>query len=267
MPSAKVNGINIDYVVEGQGEPLVMIMGLAGDRGSWRFQTGFFKKHFRVVTFDNRGVGKSDKPAGPYTIKMMVDDTIGLMDYLGIEKAHVLGVSMGGMIAQELAINHPERVDKLVLGCTFAKAGTSAHPPEMNRAMEAFGKSLHDEASQRRLIGAMSNLSFNTWYYRVLILLFAKIAIRSYSIDGVIEQMKAVSTHDTVDRLKMIRAPTLVITGTEDRLVNPESSEMIAKLVPNAKLVKVVGGGHTFFMEKHGDFNNEVLHFLREVEK
>lgn len=96
MPSAKVNGISIDYKVEGQGEPLVMIMGLGGARSSWRSQTGFFKKYYRTVTFDNRGVGKSDKPAGPYTIRMMADDTIGLMDHLSIEKAHVLGVSMGG---------------------------------------------------------------------------------------------------------------------------------------------------------------------------
>ena len=265
MPRVKVNGINIDYMVEGQGEPLVMIMGLGGARGSWRYQTRFFKKYYRTVTFDNRGVGNSDKPAGPYSIKMMVDDTIGLTDYLGIDKAHVLGVSMGGMIAQELAINHPERVNKLVLGCTFAKAGRSADSPEMNKAMEAFGKSPLDEESQRKLISEMLDLSFNTRSSRVFVRPFAKVAIRFYSITGIIEQMKAVSRHDTIDRLKMIKAPTLVITGSEDRLVNPASSEVIAKLVPNAKLVIISGGGHTFFMEMHSDFNTEVLHFLKDV--
>lgn len=264
MPRAKVDGINIDYKVEGRGEPLVMIMGLGGARSSWRYQTGFFKKYYRTVSFDNRGVGKSDKPAGPYTIRMMADDTIGLMDHLGIEKAHVLGVSMGGMIAQELAINHPERVDKLVLGCTFARAGTSAHSQEMNEAMEHQGKSSQNKVSQRKSISAVLDLSFNKWSNRVFILPLAKIAIRFYSPAGIAEQMKAVSAHDTVDRLKMISAPTLVITGTEDRLVNPSSSEMIAKLVPNAKLVRVAGGGHTFFMEMHSDFNREVLHFLKE---
>lgn len=169
------------------------------------------------------------------------------------------------MIAQELAINHPERVDKLVLGCTFAKAGTSANSQEMNKARETYGKSSQNEASQRRLISAILDLSFNTWSNRVFILPFAKIAIRFYSITGITEQMKAVSTHDTVERLKMIRAPTLVITGTDDKLVNPISSEMIAKLVPNAKLAKLPGGGHTFFMEMRGDFNREVLHFLKEA--
>jgi pimeloyl-ACP methyl ester carboxylesterase len=96
MPMANANGININYRVEGQGEPLIMINGMNEVQSNWRFQTGLFKKYFRTITFDNRGAGKSDKPAGSYTIKMMADDTIGLMDHLNIEKAHVLGVSMGG---------------------------------------------------------------------------------------------------------------------------------------------------------------------------
>ena len=163
------------------------------------------KKYYRTVAFDNRGVGKSDKPAGPYTIRMMADDTLGLMDHLSIEKAHVLGVSMEGMIAQELAINHPERVDKLVLGCTFANAGTSAHSREMNEAMEAQGKSSQNKVSQRKSISVVLDLSFKKWSNRVFILPFAKIAIRFYSPAGIAEQMKAVSAHDTVNRLKMIR--------------------------------------------------------------
>lgn len=262
MPSAKVNGINIGYSVEGEGAPLVMIMGLGGARSSWRGQTGAFRQHYRVVTFDNRGVGKSDRPAGPYTIGMMADDTLGLMDHLGISKAHVLGVSMGGMIAQELAISRPERVDKLVLGCSFPRAGSGANSPGMDRAIEAQENSTQDEASQRRLIGSMIDLSFNSWSNRVFLRPLAKAAVRFYPIDGVVEQRKAVSSHDTTGRLGTVRAPTLVITGTEDRLVNPASSETIAKLIPNARLVKVPGGGHYFFMEKRDDFNREVLGFL-----
>ena len=265
MPRAKVNGVDIDYSVEGHGEPLVMIMGLGGARSSWRYQTGFFKRYYRTVAFDNRGVGKTGTSAGPYTIKTMAEDTIGLMDHLGIEKAHILGVSMGGMIAQEIAINHPERVDRLVLGCTFAKAGTSAHSAKMNKAIEAYGRSSQNEASQRRLISAMIDLSFNKRSSRLLFLPFAKIAIRFSSISGILAQMNAVSAHDTVDRLKMVRAPTLVITGTDDRLVSPVSSEIIAKLVPNAKLVTMAGGGHTFFIEMHKEFNSEVLHFLKQA--
>src|SRR4030042_6341962 len=120
MPIATANGIQINYKVEGQGDPLVMIMGLGSPRGGWSSQAPFFKKYFQVVIFDNRGVGKSEKPEGPYSTRMMADDAIKLMDHLGIKKARVLGASMGGMIAQELAINYPERVSKLVLACTFA---------------------------------------------------------------------------------------------------------------------------------------------------
>lgn len=263
MPKVKANGIDIDYLVEGQGEPLLMIMGLGGARDSWRYQTRHFRRHYRTVTFDNRGIGKSDKPPGPYTIKMMADDTVGLMDALGIQRAHIVGVSMGGMIAQEVAINHPERVDRLVLGCTFARAGGDANSPEMKKELEAFRSSPQDEASQRRLIGAMADLSFNRRSTRIFILPLAKVAIRFSSIGGMVEQLKAASGHDALERLKSIEAPTLVITGTEDRLINPASSETIAELVPGAKLVRVQGGGHTFFMEMHDEFNREVLSFLK----
>ncbi len=263
MPMANVNGININYRVEGQGEPLIMISGSGLDLSSWRSQTASFRKYYRIITFDYRGVGKSDKPAGPYTIKMMADDVLGLMDHLGIEKAHVFGVSMGGMIAQELAINHPERVDKLVLGCTYARRdGTSGFTSEINKALEAYERSSRDKASQRRLAYAFMDSVFNKWSYRAFLPLI-KIAIRFSAIRGSAGQSDALLAHDAADRLGMIKASTLVITGTEDRLVNPVSSEVIASLVPRARLVKVIGGGHSFYMEMRDEFNREVLDFLR----
>jgi pimeloyl-ACP methyl ester carboxylesterase len=265
MPMAKVNGINIDYRVEGQGEPLIMICGAGADKSSLRYQTGAFKKYYRTVTFDNRGSGKSDKPAGPYTIKMMADDTIGLMDHLGIEKAHVLGVSAGGIIAQELAINHPERVNKLILASTFArKDETSGWSSEFDKAIETYVRSSHDKASQRRLVNVIMDLQINKWSYRIFLLPLMKIAIRFMPAGtGVDAQFEAVGTHDTADRLGMIKASTLVITGTDDRLIKPISSEVIASLIQKAKLIKVSGGGHSFPMEMSGEFNREVLDFLR----
>jgi pimeloyl-ACP methyl ester carboxylesterase len=264
MPIAKVNGININYRVQGQGEPLIMIMGAGSNQGGWRFQTGLFKKHFRVITFDNRGVGKSDKPAGPYSMRMMADDTVGLMDHLGIEKAHVLGGSMGGMIAQELAISYPERVDKLVLAGTFARRdGVSGFSPEIDEAIEAYERSSRDEASQRRLFGVFMDSVFNKWHYRVFMGSLMKVAIRFFSPKSVAEQFEAVLVHDAADRLGMIKASTLVITGTEDRALKPVSCEVIASLVPKAKLVKVLGGGHNFPIEMRDEFNREVLDFLR----
>lgn len=124
-------------------------------------------------------MGKSDKPTGPYSTNMMADDTVGLMNHLSIEKAHILGVSMGGMIAQELAINHPERVDKLVLGCTFARRdNTSGFSSEISKAPEAYDKSSHDKVRIRRIFDIMSDLALNKRLWGILAIPQIKIMIR-----------------------------------------------------------------------------------------
>ena len=266
MPKAKVNEININYKAEGQGEPLIMIMGFSGPRSGWVFQTNAFKKYYRVISFDNRGAGKTDKPSGPYTMKMMADDTIGLMDYLAIDRAHILGVSMGGMIAQELAINHPDRVNKLVLGCTLANGEIDRDEitglsPELVKAMESIGPS--GEGFQK----AMSTLSIYAfsrykWLWRMILPLLIRIYAILYGTKGFMGQYEAMRSHDTLDRLHMIGATTLVITGTADRVIPPSCSEVIANRIPNAKLVKVENGSHVFFVEMRGRFNQEVLDFL-----
>jgi pimeloyl-ACP methyl ester carboxylesterase len=115
MPKANIHGINLYYQVHGEGAPLVMVQGFGGGHRGWFFQTRAFKKYFQVIIFDNRGIGRSDKAPGQYTVRDLADEAIGLMDYLHIDKAHILGMSMGGMVAQELAINYPDRLKKLVL--------------------------------------------------------------------------------------------------------------------------------------------------------
>ncbi len=258
MPLAKLNDIKINYKVEGQGEPLVMIMGFTAKRSNWMLQIPFFKKFYRVITFDNRGVGKSDKPPGPYSTKMMADDTIGLMDLLGIEKAYIIGASMGGMIAQELAINYPQRVMKLVLACTYAcQNETSGDTPEQ-------AKLLHLTPEQRA--SAMIGLAFNKPLYRFIFSLLAWIQIKFMGASGrlgIAGQSEACRKHDTLERLPLITVPTLVIVGTKDRIITPVSSEVIASKIPDAKLVKVEGGSHAFFFEMKNEFNREVLNFLK----
>jgi pimeloyl-ACP methyl ester carboxylesterase len=146
---------------------------------------------------------------------------------------------------------------------SFARRdGTSGYTAEINKAIETYGRSPHDKASQRRLTGVMMDAVFNKWSYRVLLPLI-KLAIRFSAIKESAEQSEALMAHDAADRLGMIKAPTLVLTGTEDRLVNPVSSEVIASLIPKAKLVKVSSGGHNFSAELSGAFNKEVLDFLR----
>jgi pimeloyl-ACP methyl ester carboxylesterase len=258
MPLAKLNDININYQVEGQGEPLVMIMGFTAGRSGWMPQIPFFKKYYRVITFDNRGAGKSDKPQGPYSTKMMADDTVRLMDFLGIKKAHIMGVSMGGMIAQELAINYPHRVMKLVLACTYASQDeTSGDTLEQAKFLQL---------TPEKKIGAMVSLAFNKPLYRFIFGLFARVQTKFMGASGkvgVAGQSEACRIHNTLERLPLITAPTLVIVGTGDRIIKPFSSEVIAGKIPNAKLVRVEGGSHYFPLEMKNVFNREVLNFLK----
>jgi pimeloyl-ACP methyl ester carboxylesterase len=269
MGIAEVNGISIGYTVQGQGLPLVMISGMNDTRSSWRRQIGSFKKYFRIITFDNRGAGKSDKPAGPYTTRLMADDTIGLMDYLGIGRAHIVSHSMGGMIAQELAINYPDRVDKVVLGSTFARQDkNSGLSSEVTAMWNAYENSQHTKADLRRAARDIPSLALNNWSNRIFLVPLAKILVSIAPISaettvGMLAQFEAVLAHDAADRLALIKAPTLVICGSADRTIKAGSSDLIASLVPRAKLVKLAGGSHYVQWEKRSEYDREVLDFLR----
>lgn len=258
MPLARLNGVNINYKVEGQGEPLMMIMGFSARRSGWMRQIPFFKKYYRVITFDNRGVGKSDKPPGPYSTRMMADDTLRLMDFLGIEKAHIMGASMGGMIAQELAIDYPQRVMKLLLACTH----TSQDETSGDTLKQAKFLQLTPEAKASAMVG----LAFNKPLYRFIFGLLARVQTRLVGTSGeagIEGQSEACRNHNTLDRLSLITAPTLVIVGTGDRIIKPASSEVTAGKIPNARLARVEGGSHSFPFEMKNEFNREVLNFLK----
>jgi pimeloyl-ACP methyl ester carboxylesterase len=266
MPKAPVNGISMYYEVQGKGVPLVMIQGFAGNHQAWFFQTPVFRKYYEVIVFDNRGIGKSGRAGEPYTIRTMADDVIALMDYLGIDKAHILGLSMGGLIAQEVAISYPERLIKLVLGSTFTETERNDVHPEL---MKALGIREGDTSVDirkidfRKLMNFMVSSAFNKRLYRMVLLTLSRRSMKSIDASGYLEQMAAVTSYTTLDRLHLIKAPTLVITGTGDRIVSPGMSDSLASRIPNATLVKVKGGSHAFFMEMRGRFNKEVLEFLR----
>jgi pimeloyl-ACP methyl ester carboxylesterase len=266
MPKATVNGINIYYEVHGQGDPFVLIMGSFGSLEAWALQIGAFQEHYKVIVFDNRGIGRTDKSPEPYSIATMADDTVGLLDHLGIDKAHVLGMSLGGPVAQDVAINYPHRVNKLILVCSMAGAeGTHLHP-DMLRALGI------ENSSQRvdfrkvdfvQIMTATVALAFNDRSLGDSLAAQSETWFKQFDIEGFIHQWEAVASYNALDRLHKIRARALVITGTEDRLVDPRSSEMIAGLIPNSKLVKIEGGSHAFFMEMSDIFNAKVLDFLK----
>jgi pimeloyl-ACP methyl ester carboxylesterase len=267
MPKARANGINISYKVQGRGEPLILIMGLGGECGDWVLQARAFKKYYRVITFDNRGVGNSDKPGESYTVRTMADDAVGLMGYLGIDKAHILGVSMGGMIAQEIAINHPERVRKLILVSTTAgRDEKGGHSPELLRAMglkEGFSDEDIVSADMGKVMTSLNAHAFGSRTVKSVAVPFCWMRMKLFGIKGLKGQFEAAMTHSTLDRLHLIKAPTLVMAGTEDRIVPSSSSDMLASRIANARLVKIKGGSHTLVAEKRGRFNREVLDFLR----
>jgi pimeloyl-ACP methyl ester carboxylesterase len=262
MPRQRVGDIEIYYEVHGDGpQTLVMIHGATLHSGVFREQTPEFAREFRTVLFDNRGAGRTDQPDEPYTMRQLADDTARLMNVLQIGRAAVLGVSMGGMIAQELAIDHPERLSCLILACThFGGKGAIQPPPEMQAAMAA-GSTATAEQRQLQLKAAFSD---ETLEQRPEVV--AKVneirAVHPMPPFALKRRMQALTGHDTADRLQAITIPTMVLTGREDRLVAPGNARLIAERIPNAML-KELPGGHVFFIE-HPELSNPlVIDFIK----
>ncbi len=266
MPYTDATGFRMYYEEHGRGFPLLLVNGLGSDHLEWLHQLPSFALHFRVIVFDNRGTGKTDVPPGPYTTAGMADDAAALLGALGIARAHILGVSLGGMIAQEMALRHPERVERMVLGCTGPGGQLSVRPPPEAIAAFALAGGEDPEAELRRMI---------PYFYTD-----ACIRDRPEEVEGFIRrrldhptppegylaQLSAAMTHDAASRLEAIRAKTLVITGDADRLVHWENSLRLAGRIPGAKLVVLPGAPHRLFAENAAAFNREVLQFLKTPE-
>ena len=277
MSIAKVGSVELYYEEHGTGDPLLLIMGLAADSQAWMFQIPDFAKQYRVIAFDNRGVGRSSKPAGPYTIHEMADDTLGLLDALKIDKAHVVGVSMGGMIAQELVLRNPERVRALVLACTYPEPDADIERTrtftveQFGGSVDASGgihvdlKALNPMMFLQQLLPNVFNQSFIEKELPKLMQIFSGALQYGFSMEAILGQVGAVMTHKATDRLHAIKSPTLVITGDADRLVPPASSDILAREIPNARLVKIPGGSHGFNFETPQLFNDAVLDFLKSA--
>jgi 3-oxoadipate enol-lactonase len=256
------------FRVDGQGQPLVLIMGVGGTKEAWAFQIRTFRPYYQVITFDNRGVGRSEGQQQPFTIEVMVNDTLALLDHLGIDQAHILGYSLGGVVAQEIAIGYPERVMKLILASTLARGGATEdvtvgaqralgpEPGDGRQGVEALGL--------RHAMPSLIELSFNRWGYRLVLGLLARLYVRRMRPEGLAGQMQAAARANTLDRLGSIQAKTLVLTGTGDRLIDPSASKLLASRIPHAELAMIEGGSHAMAIEMRGTFNAAVLDFLRD---
>lgn len=260
MPKIKVNDINMYYEVHGRGTPIVFIRGLGGDYRGWAPQIPVFSEKYRVVLFDNRGVGLTDKPQMPYSTKLFADDTIGLMDQLGIEKAHFVGLSMGGAIAQQIGIHYPNRIKSLVLAATFAKMNT------FTRNLLSFFKKLAEEGRKDDLIENTLLWVYTPDFHEKRFVDLDRIkelmALNSQPPYAYVNQNLACQEHDTLNQLSQITAPCLILVGKEDILTPPTYSEILHKGIPHSKLVILERGGHGLFLEETETANQAVLDFL-----
>lgn len=266
MSIANVGDINIYYKIHGKGEPLVLIYGYGGHSELWFRQIPILSKKYRVIAFDNRGVGRSDKPDTPYTMAMMAGDIAGLLDIIGIHAAHIFGISMGGMIAQHFALNYPQRVLSLILGCTYCGGAHSIQPePESLAALfdfERLGKMTPEEAVRQAMPFCYSQKFINR-NPGIIDRRVAKQLEYPTPGHGFTRQAEAIMGHDTYELLPNIRLPTLVIAGDNDRLIPVENSRILASRIPEAELVIMEGAGHEFFIENAEETNKKVLDFLR----
>jgi pimeloyl-ACP methyl ester carboxylesterase len=266
MAHVTVDGVRLFYEETGapDASPLVLIMGWGGDHTAWALQVPALAPEYRVIALDNRGAGQSDVPDGPYTISGMARDVVGVMDALGIARAHICGASMGGMIAQELAIRHPERVRSLQLHCTTA--GIDAYGRFLIDTLLAVKARGDREENVRAIMPWI--LCRKTMAERPDFIRFWIDRAVTYpypiGLEGLSRQAGAIRGHDTRSRLGEIRAPTFITTGAEDILVPPASSRELHAGLPGSELAVIADAGHLHFIEQAERFNEVSLGFLRK---
>ena len=250
MPSVDAAGTELNYERSGTGEPLLLIQGMSGTHLAWgRPFVAALESRFECIAFDNRGIGGSGRAELPFTIADLAADTAALLDALGLDRVHVLGISMGGMIAQELALAHPDRIRTLALGATYCGGSEASlmHPGDVGRLIEAHNSG--DPEAVRRLMWEL-NLSPG---FREDDSRYEEFREMTEQLPApgpvVMEQMRATVGHDTSTRLAGIEAPTLVVHGSVDRIIGVENGRQIARLM-SLEPVILEDVGHMFWWEQ-----------------
>ena len=252
-------GAKIYWDEQGQGEPILLIMGLGYPSLMWYRTRPVLAPKYRTITLDNRGVGRSNMPPGPYPIALMASDAAAVLDAAGVGDAHVYGVSMGGMIAQEFALQYPKRVRSLILGCTASggphavRAEADAVQMLMSRgnmtpeeAAQAAVPFIYDSSTPRSRIDEDIAMR-RDWFPRP---------------EAYVAQLQGILAWEAYSRLQQITAPTLVIHGETDRLVPPGNGKLIAQRIPGAKLVTIPRASHIFSTDQPDKAHHAVLEFL-----
>lgn len=266
MPTAQLNGITINYEIDGAAtaaETIVLVNGLADDLQSWGFQIpDLVEAGFRVLRFDNRGIGKTTRPPGPYTSKQLAADAKALVDHLGLTKFHLMGVSMGGMISEEYAIAYPGDLKSLTLACTYGKADAFC------QTMFAMWADLAQRIDVPFVMRDVALWAFTGPFFNQRPGEAAEFAAAMAALDmdvpTYLAQLSVIQTHDATDRLAQIKAPTLVLAGEEDILIPVRLSKALQAAIPGAKW-KTVPGGHACMWETPAPFNAAFIDFVRSV--
>lgn len=266
MPKLTCNGITMHYQERGSGPPLVLLMGLGADGSLWEEHVRAYENHYRCLLVDNRGAGDSDKPAGPYTTAEMARDTLGLLDALGIEQAHVSGISMGSAIAQELAILAPERVKSLVLNCPWAAC--DIYTTRIFETLRSGYEVLSGPDFQKLLQLFIFTPVYHERHLPDLLAREQGAAVNSnpMPVHAFQAQCDACITHDTVQRLGGVAARTLITVGDRDTFTPLQLSQTMMELMPNAELAVFEGSGHTHHWDQLMRFNEISLAFMNQVE-
>ena len=266
MSMVKVGDANMEFYVEGSGAPLLMISGFTAQASGWSEPfTGRLQESFSTIRYSHRGTGTSERLEGEITLRDLADDAAGLLSTLGIEKAHVFGVSMGGMVAQELTLNHPQRVQGLVLGCTACggEHRVAAEPEVMALLMPEPGLSREEQV--RRSWPALTTPEFLESHRDVMEDRLRVSLVNPTPIETAVRQMAAVQAFDSFDRLPQIGAPTLVLHGDQDVLVPVANAQLLKDRIPGAELCIVPGAGHLFAFEFPEESAAAVVEFLARV--
>lgn len=268
MPKTIANGIHIHYETEGSGDPLVLISGLGYNKWQWHKIAPGLAEHFQVVAFDNRGVGETDAPPGPYSAQMLAADTAGLLEALNLPRAHIMGHSMGGFIAQAMALDYPDKVDKLILAAT--NFGGPRHAPITEEAMTILNDTSSDPVTRFKRGLAVSTApgwaeahpeiieEWLTWRVENPIQPEPYQAQMAIGL-GLLDEKASFEK-----RLAGMRTKTLILFGAHDKVVPPANADLLAEQIPNSEVHILPNAGHFFPIEAPDEANEVIIEFLQK---